>query len=108
VQVDVTDNPEAHRYEAYVDGRLAGFVAYKITATHVALIHTEIEEAFEGKGVASTLVKRALGTVADSGLALLPVCPYVADYLKRHTDFLDLVPAGERARFDLPEKAGPG
>ena len=102
MQIDVTDNSEVHRYEAHTDGALAGFIDYRIRDGRISLIHTQVEDAFEGKGVASVLVKRALGTVRDSGLAMLPVCPFVQAYLQRHPEYVDLVPEGERARFEPP------
>jgi len=107
VKIEVTDNPELHRYEAHFEDAVAGFIAYSIRNGRISLIHTEIENAYEGKGVASTLVKRALVMVRDSGLELLPVCPFVKSYVERHLQYLDLVPAGERPRFELPEESGP-
>lgn len=103
MNIDVTDNPEEHRYQARADGTPAGFVEYQIRDGQIALIHTEVDDAFEGKGVGSSLVKGALGRVRESGLGLLPVCPFVAGYIKRHPEYLDLVPEQQRARFDLPE-----
>ena len=101
MQIDVTDNTEAHRFEASANGRPAGFIVYSIRNGQISLIHTEIDNEFEGKGVASTLVKRALGMVRDSGLPMLPVCPFVQAYVQRHPGYVDLVPELERARFAL-------
>ncbi len=108
MQIEVTDNTAARRYEAAADGRLAGFIDYRVRDGRTSLIHTQVEDDFEGKGVASTLVKRALGMVRDSGLELLPLCPFVQAYMQRHPEFLELVPVEERRRFGLSETAGRG
>jgi len=54
------------------------------------------------------LVKGALGMVRASGLTLLPVCPFVAAYLRRHPEYVDLVRTQDRARFGLPAAPGAG
>ena len=107
IKIDITDNPDARRFEARANGTSAGFISYRLEAGQITLIHTEIQDAFDGKGVASTLVKRALGMVRDSGLVLVPVCPFVAGYLQRHPEYVDLVRTQDRARFGLPEVPGP-
>ncbi len=107
MRIDVKDNSDAARYEAFADGREAGYIDYRVRDGRITLLHTEVHDDFEGKGVGSTLVKGALAQVADAGLQLLPVCPFVASYVKRHPEYLQLVPADRRAGFDLPESAGP-
>ncbi len=105
MKVEVVDNRAAHRFEAHADGALAGYIAYRIHPGRISMIHTEVDDAFEGKGIGSTLVKRALQMVRESGLGLLPRCPFVRAYLQRHLEYLDLVPADERSRCDLPEES---
>jgi uncharacterized protein len=99
---DVRDARDRSRFEITVDGRLAGFVTYRRTADAVELLHTQIEPDFEGQGLASTLVRAALDDVRREGLAARPYCPFVRSWLARHADYVDLVPAGERADFGLP------
>ena len=98
---DVRDARDRHRHEIVVDGAVAGFAAYRRTATAVEFVHTEIDPAFEGQGLASTLVRAALDDVRREGLAVLPSCPFVRRYVSRHREYLDLVPTTERARFGL-------
>ncbi|CAN5401462.1 hypothetical protein BH24ACT9_BH24ACT9_11210 [soil metagenome] len=106
MKIEITDNVETQRFEAHVDGQPAGFVEYRVRDRQIALVHTQVEDAFEGKGVASTMVKGALGRVAESGMELLPVCPFVASYVTKHAEYQGLVPAQRRARYGLPEAAG--
>ncbi|NJP26207.1 N-acetyltransferase [Microbispora sp. SCL1-1] len=97
----VADNPEASRFEITVDGALAGFAEYRLSGPRISFTHTEIDPAFGGRGLGSTLVKAALDAARDAGLSVLPFCPFVQRYIERHPDYLDLVPADQRARFSL-------
>jgi predicted GNAT family acetyltransferase len=100
---DVRDARDRNRYEITVDDRLAGFAAYRRTADAVEFTHTEIEPDFEGRGLASTLVRAALDDVKREGLAVRPYCPFVRSWIARHPDYVALVPAAERAQFDLAD-----
>jgi predicted GNAT family acetyltransferase len=87
----VRDNPEELRYEALRDGRLVGLIRYRIEPGVVVLVHTEVDEAVEGTGVGSQLVRGALDDLRARGLRLVPVCPFVAAYLRRHPEDADLL-----------------
>ena len=50
----------------------------------IYLTHTEVPEAYEGKGVGSVLMKKVLGHIRSVGVPMAPLCPFVAAYLKRH------------------------
>ena len=98
----VLDVPESSRFEIHVDGRLAGFAQYRMKdAGLIVFTHTEIDDAFEGRGLGSTLVRAALDTARSRGLAVRPDCPFVRAYIGRHSDYLDLVPVDLRARLGL-------
>lgn len=103
MQISISDNTARHRYEAHADGKLAGFITYEVRDASVAMLHTQVSDAFEGKGVGSALVKGALGRVADAGSSVLPYCPFVAGYLRRHPELASLVPEERRASFGLAE-----
>ncbi len=99
----VADNPAEHRFEMRVDGELAGFAAYRDRDGVRSFTHTEVDDAFEGQGVGSRLVRGALDATRDAGMSVLPFCPFVRGWIGKHPDYLDLVPGNQRARFDLPE-----
>ncbi|MFB8027822.1 GNAT family N-acetyltransferase [Streptomyces sp. NPDC056465] len=79
-----------HRYEILVDDVSAGFTAYRDRDGQRVFFHTEIDDAFAGRGLASVLVEQALTHVRSSGMRIVPVCPYVAKFLKKHEEFADL------------------
>jgi len=87
----VRNNAEELRYEALRDGELVGIVRYRIEPGVVVLVHTEVDEAVEGTGVGSQLVRVALDDLRVRGVGLVPVCPFVAAYLRRHPEYGDLV-----------------
>ncbi|MGW5125999.1 GNAT family N-acetyltransferase [Streptomyces sp. NPDC004069] len=79
-----------HRYEILVDGERAGLTAYRDRGEQRVFYHTEVDEAFAGQGLAARLVQEALTDVRASGKRIVPVCPYVAKFLKRHEEFADI------------------
>jgi uncharacterized protein len=99
----VLDVAESSRFEIHVDGRLAGLAQYRMKDPGlIVFTHTEIDDAYEGRGLGSTLVRAALDASRDRGLAVRPDCPFVRAYIARHPDaYLDLVPEELRARLDL-------
>jgi len=99
----VTDNPAASRYELHVGSELAGIVTYQLRKhdTVISLLHTEVEPAFQGAHLATHLARYSLDDARGRGLAVLPFCPYITSWIKKHPEYADLVPAGRRAEFGL-------
>jgi len=100
--VRVVDEPERSRFEIRVDGDVAGFTEYRRRPGLIAFIHTLIDPRFEGRGLASQLVRTALSEARSDGLSVLPFCPFVRSYIAGHAEYLDLVPEDMRAKFELP------
>jgi predicted GNAT family acetyltransferase len=91
-QLTVRDNSEEQRFEAVDEsGVVAGFAAYRRSDEAVTFTHTVVDDAFEGHGVGSTLVRAALDMVRDEGVRVVPRCPFVAGYIEKHPDYADLV-----------------
>jgi predicted GNAT family acetyltransferase len=89
----VRDNPELQRYEAVVDGELAGSILYREHDDALILVHTEVEEAFEGQGIGSRLIAATLDDIRARGLRMRPFCAFVRAYLERHPEYNDLIAA---------------
>jgi predicted GNAT family acetyltransferase len=100
-EIVISDAPERKRFELTVDGELAGFLIYRAREGLIALIHTEVEDGYEGRGLGGQLARFALDRARDQSLAVLPFCPFVNDWMKRHSEYSDLVPAQFRAEFEL-------
>jgi hypothetical protein len=99
----VTDNPAASRYELHVGAELAGVVTYQLRRhdTVISLLHTEVEPAFQGAHLATHLARFSLDDARGRGLAVLPFCPYITSWIKKHPEYTDLVPEDRRADFGL-------
>lgn len=84
--------PHAGRYEAVLDSTVAGFAEYRLRANQIVFIHTEVDGAFEGQGVGSTLVHGALDDVRQRGeRRVVARCPFVRGYIERHPEYADLL-----------------
>jgi uncharacterized protein len=96
---DVRDVPERDRYEVTVDGELAGFAQYREVDGARVFTHTEVFDAYEGQGVGSALAQGALDDVRASGRRVVALCPFIAEYIRRHDDYADLVDPALDARM---------
>ncbi len=97
-QAVVTDNPDADRYELRLNGRLIGIAAYRRRPGRVAITHTEVEEACSGRGFGSMLADAALRDARMRGETVVPLCPFIAEYIRRHPEYADLVADAAPAR----------
>jgi predicted GNAT family acetyltransferase len=86
----IENNEGAQRWEAHLDQHLA-VTEYQRRGDTIFFIHTEVPRELDGKGVASQLVKTALDDARRQHLAVVPFCPFVAGYIRRHPDYRDLV-----------------
>lgn len=100
-EIVVVEAPERERFEVTVDGELAGFLDYHARDGLLALVHTEVDESFGGRGLGGRLARAALDAARGRNLAVLPFCSFVGKWIGRHPEYLDLVPADRRAEFDL-------
>ncbi|MBA3782594.1 GNAT family N-acetyltransferase [Nocardioides sp. InS609-2] len=90
--VTVRNNPEQFRYEALVDGEVAGFAAYTLNDEQITFTHTEVADAFGGQGVGGVLARQALDDVrADGTRTVKPDCPFIKGWIERHPDYAPLV-----------------
>ncbi len=92
-QTTVTDVPAEQRYEISVDGSTVGLTAYRDRATDDAgqrvFFHTEVDDAYGGRGLGTILVREALDDTISRGLRIVGVCPLVAAFLKKNPDYAD-------------------
>lgn len=99
--IEVSDHPEANRYEVHVGGALAGFAEYNRGPGQISFTHTEIDEAYNGRGLAGMLARKSLDEARASGVSVLPFCPFYRGWIAKHPDYIELVPESRRAEFGL-------
>jgi predicted GNAT family acetyltransferase len=100
LDVKVTNNPSELRYEAYVDGTLAGFTTYLLHEDRVAFNHAEVYPRWEGQGVGSALAQGALDAVVGEGKTITPLCPFIVDYISRNPSYLPHVDDEHRQEIE--------
>ncbi len=86
----VVNNEAKHRFELEVDGFVA-VVDYRLEDHTITLVHTEVPEQIAGQGIAGTMAKAALEYAKRENLSVIPLCPYIDGYIKRHPDYQSLV-----------------
>jgi predicted GNAT family acetyltransferase len=99
--VQVRDNADESRFEILVGDELAGFTQYVLDGDRADFVHTEIDDRFEGRGLASQLIGGALDDARRRGWAVVPYCRFVTHFIAKHGEYRDLVPADQRPRFGL-------
>jgi hypothetical protein len=87
---EVQNNRAASRFELVVDGKLAK-AEYKLRPGAILFTHTEVPPELEGRGIGSQLARAALDAARAEGLGVVPLCPFIASYIKRHPEYQDLV-----------------
>jgi len=89
---DIRHNEAESRFETVIDGTIA-FTEYELEdSNRIVFTHTIVPEELSGRGVAGTIVKRALDHAREKNLTVVPQCAYVAAYIQRHPEYQDLLP----------------
>ena len=92
--IAVTHNEAAHRFEATVDG-LRALLTYRRFPDCIFFQHTEVPAPFEGHGIAAKLTRTALDFARANHLRVVPLCPYVSSFFRRHREYHDLLSADD-------------
>jgi predicted GNAT family acetyltransferase len=90
---NVVHNPDRSRYEIHVDGEVAGFTEYRLRDGVIDFVHTEVDDAYEGQGLASQLARGALDAVRGSGRQVVATCEFINGWIAKHEDYQDLLAA---------------
>jgi len=88
-ETEIRDDRAAGRLEAVGDGEVLGHIAYFVLDTPeraLVPVHTIVEPAHEGKGIAGSLARELYTIAAREGIPVAPLCPYVVKWAERHPD----------------------
>jgi len=89
--ISYVHNPERSRYEIHDGDTLAGFTEYVLPDDdHVDFVHTEVDDAYGGQGLAGGVVEFALADVRAQGKRIIAHCPYVVKWLSKHPEYDDI------------------
>jgi predicted GNAT family acetyltransferase len=87
---EILDNTALHRFELR-DGSETAFVLYSKNENSLRLIHTEVPDALRGKGIGSKLLSGVLQLAERDKLSVIPACPFVGTYVKRHPEHMAII-----------------
>jgi len=95
-QTDKTGAPttvtrEPDQFTIAVDGQVVGRAEYLDRGEKRVFTHTEVDNSYEGRGLATILIGEALQQTRDAGLRIKALCPMVVAYLKKHDEYSDTV-----------------
>ncbi|GAA4770185.1 GNAT family N-acetyltransferase [Actinomycetospora chibensis] len=104
--VRVDEDPDRGAFVLRVDGVEAGHVSVRRRRGHetpgaIVLIHTEVDEAYGGRGLAGRLVQAVFDAARAEGVAVVPRCPYARRWLRTHREYLADVPPDDRRSLGL-------
>jgi predicted GNAT family acetyltransferase len=100
--VTILDEPDRHRVEAVLPtGELAGFAEYRRRRDGARVfVHTEVDDDYEGQGIGSQLSAGIMRLAREQGFLIVPRCPFVRAYMRRHEETHDLLAPGSRLEPD--------
>jgi uncharacterized protein len=101
--IAVVHNEKAHRFEMEING-LRSILAYRRFPDRIHFIHTEVPAPLEGRGLAAKLARTALDFARANHLRVVPVCAYVVDFMRKHSEYQDLVSADDLKRILSQQK----
>lgn len=87
---EATVSPADGKYTVAVDGETVGLAAFADRDNQRVFYHTEVDERFGGRGLASIVIGEGLAATRADGKRIVPVCPTVADFIKKHPEFNDI------------------
>ena len=97
-ELKVIKNEDANRFELEVNGHIA-FIDYKQKDNDIYLIHTESPKELAGTGAAAALVEKTLIYLEENNHPLVPLCPYVAAFIKKNRDWVRVVREDFKDKF---------
>lgn len=89
MKFNIQHNKDQHRFETIIEN-LISVIDYQLDGKHLSLTHVVVPKLLEGRGIAGELTQTALDWARAENYRVIPVCPYVQTWLKRHSEYQDL------------------
>jgi len=91
--IQLVNNELSRQFEMVADNVKAK-IEYELQKDRMFLVHTEVPPALAGKGAGNAIVEKTLHYLEENNLKLVPLCPFVAAYVKKHPEWKRLLAQG--------------
>jgi predicted GNAT family acetyltransferase len=88
-KLNVIHNPAENRFEVWIEGQLSK-LDYIEEDNTIVMTHVGVYPEHRGQGVAGKLTEVALEYAKEKSLRVIPMCPYIATYIRRNRQYLEL------------------
>ena len=93
-KLEVIHNPAESRFEIRLNGQLAK-LDYIEDGDSIVMTHVGVPMEFRGHGIAAIITKAGLDYAKAKSLRVIPMCSYVAAYLRRNPQYIELTRSKE-------------
>lgn len=88
------DNSAKNQYEFHIGNLIPRIEYIKSVNGEIYLTHTEVPFGLSGRGIGSQLARKVLEDIQDQGLRLIPLCPFIAGYIRKHPQWKSIIMRG--------------
>ncbi len=89
-EYQLIDNKEQNRYEYHIE-EYHPHIEYKMKNGDIYLTHTRVPQELRKQGIGTMLVKDVLENISEKDVPLVPLCGFVASYIKKHPEWKKLL-----------------
>lgn len=90
-ETTIDHRPGQGRFVATIDGAEAGECVYRRDGARMQIVHTEVDPALQGRGIAAALVDAAVAHAREQRWQVVPLCSYVRAWLRRHPEAAEVL-----------------
>lgn len=85
----ITHNPAENRFEVWIENQLSK-LDYMEDEDTIVMTHVGVHPEHRGQGVAAKLTEFALEYARGKSLRVIPMCSYVASYIRKNPHHVSL------------------
>lgn len=92
MEIQQFDRESKGFFKAVEDGQEAGRMTYSWAGPDKFIIdHTEVNEAFNGRGVGKQMVMKAVEFARQKNLKIIPLCPFAKSVFNKVEEIRDVL-----------------
>ena len=88
-KLEIIHNEAENRFETWIDNQLSK-LDYMQDGNTIVMTHVGVYPEHRGQGIAGKLTQVALEYAKERSFRVIPMCPYIAAYIRRNTRYEDL------------------